>query len=92
MNYTVESIFIERAQRSLTIKAILLVPTRTQFTDFQIEIDTVIEGAHLTRSLPIALFKFWRICRKKVRQLQAEPGKYDMIRSNSTQGILRIRP
>ena len=87
-HWQIERIDISYAQRSIIISALLSIPTKRQSTNEDVFIEEWHSGS---RNILVSLFRFWKHCRKTVKELQEHDALmgYDLSPSNFTLGITK---
>ena len=79
MKMKIQEITIDGAgQKGVLIKCWITVPTRTEYIDKEIVLTNVDLGVKRSYSTVISLIRFFLKLRKYVKDLQSEPGNYDL--------------
>lgn len=83
-HWQVDCLKIDRAQRSLLFSAVLSVPTHRQCTN---ERHLINDWSPKTKNIVVGLWRFRKHCKTVVKDLQSQPGDFDLSPSSFTRGI-----
>ena len=88
MNFQIREIKISQTQRAILIESWVSVPTKTQSTNINVNIDN--QNLEPSIVFPVALFRYFVAFLAEIKRLQNEPGPFTLKTSNFSQGVLKF--
>jgi len=88
MNYRITHLNISEASRGLIIEVTVSIPTRRQYTNETHNfVNTEFNEIEATKSTLLALYRFWIVLRRRIKEMQNIPGKFGLETTNFAKGI-----